>query len=149
MSSNTKAFEEKMKSSVEHLDRELAAVRAGRANPAILEKVTVDYYGSPTPIQQIAAVAVAEARILTISPWDRSMLKPISKAIQTSDIGINPIDDGQVIRLVFPAPTEERRKELYKEQKNSGTIHNANRKVGRNDPCPCGSGKKYKQCCGR
>ena len=82
--------------------------------------VTVDYYGSPTPIQQIAAVAVAEARILTISPWDRSMLKPISKAIQTSDIGINPIDDGQVIRLVFPAPTEERRKQLTKDVKKQG-----------------------------
>ena len=81
---------------------------------------TVDYYGSPTPIQQIAAVAVAEARILTISPWDRSMLKPISKAIQTSDIGINPIDDGQVIRLVFPAPTEERRKQLTKDVKKQG-----------------------------
>ena len=80
----------------------------------------VDYYGSPTPIQQIAAVAVAEARILTISPWDRSMLKPISKAIQTSDIGINPIDDGQVIRLVFPAPTEERRKQLTKDVKKQG-----------------------------
>ena len=97
MSSTTKPFEEKMNASVNHLIHELASIRAGRANPAILDKVTVDYYGSPTPIQQIAAVAVAEARILTISPWDRSMLKPISKAIQTSDIGINPIDDGQVI----------------------------------------------------
>ena len=115
MSSTTKPYEEKMNASVNHLIHELASIRAGRANPAILEKVTVDYYGSPTPIQQIAAVAVAEARILTISPWDRSMLKPISKAIQTSDIGINPIDDGQVIRLVFPAPTEERRKQLAKE----------------------------------
>ena len=78
------------------------------------------YYGSPTPIQQIAAVAVAEARILTISPWDRSMLKPISKAIQTSDIGINPIDDGHTIRLVFPAPTEERRKQLTKDVQKQG-----------------------------
>ena len=115
MSSTTKPFEEKMNASVNHLIHELASIRAGRANPAILDKVTVDYYGSPTPIQQIAAVAVAEARILTISPWDRSMLKPISKAIQTSDIGINPIDDGQVIRLVFPAPTEDRRKQLGKD----------------------------------
>ncbi len=97
-------MKKKMSASVNHLVHELAAIRAGRANPAILDKVAVDYYGSPTPIKQIAAVAVAEARILTISPWDRSMLKPISKAIQTSDIGINPIDDGQVIRLVFPAP---------------------------------------------
>ena len=115
MSSTTKPYEEKMSASVNHLVHELAAIRAGRANPAILDKVAVDYYGSPTPINQIAAVAVAEARILTITPWDRQMLKPISKAIQTSDIGINPIDDGQVIRLVFPAPTEERRKQLTKE----------------------------------
>ena len=114
MSSTTKPYEEKMSASVNHLVHELAAIRAGRANPAILDKVAVDYYGSPTPINQIAAVAVAEARILTITPWDRQMLKPISKALQTSDIGINPIDDGQVIRLVFPAPTEERRKKRTK-----------------------------------
>ena len=114
MSSTTKPFEEKMNASVNHLVHELASIRAGRANPAILAKVAVDYYGSPTPLQQIAAVAVAEA------PWDRSMLKPISKAIQTSDIGINPIDDGQVIRLVFPAPTEERRKQLTKDVKKQG-----------------------------
>ena len=81
MSSNTKVYEEKMKSSVEHLSRELAAVRAGRANPAVLDKVSVDYYGAPTPIQQVASVAVAEARTLTITPWDRTLLRPISKAI--------------------------------------------------------------------
>ena len=120
MSSMTKPFEEKMNASVDHLVRELAAIRAGRANPDVLDRVAVDYYGSPTPINQIAAVAVAEARILTITPWDRSMLKPISKAIQTSDIGINPIDDGQVIRLVFPAPTEERRKQLTKDVQKQG-----------------------------
>ena len=120
MSSTTKPYEEKMNASVDHLIRELGAIRAGRANPAVLDKVTVDYYGSPTPINQIAAVAVAEARILTISPWDRQMLKPISKAIQSSDIDINPIDDGQVIRLVFPAPTEERRKQLTKEVQKLG-----------------------------
>ena len=120
MSSNTKAFEEKMKSSVEHLDRELAAVRAGRANPAVLDKVSVDYYGAPTPIQQVASVAVSEARTLTITPWDRTLLRAISKAILASDVGINPIDDGQVIRLVFPAPTEERRKQLTKDVKKQG-----------------------------
>ena len=98
MSSNTKVFEDKMKNSVEHLERELASVRAGRANPAVLDKVTVDYYGAPTPIQQVASVAVSEARTLTITPWDRSLLRPISKAIQASDVGINPIDDGQTIR---------------------------------------------------
>ena len=112
MSSNTKVYEEKMKSSVEHLGRELAAVRAGRANPAVLDKVTVDYYGAPTPIQQVASVAVSEARTLTITPWDRTLLRAISKAILASDVGITPIDDGQTIRLNFPAPTEERRKQL-------------------------------------
>ena len=115
MSSNTKAFEEKMKSSVEHLDRELAAVRAGRANPAVLDKIAVDYYGTPTPIQQVAAVAVAEARVLTITPWDASALKGIEKAIQESDLGINPQNDGRNIRLNFPQLTEERRKELVKQ----------------------------------
>ena len=84
MSSNTKVYEEKMKSSVEHLGRELAAVRAGRANPAVLDKVTVDYYGAPTPIQQVASVAVSEARTLTITPWDRTLLRAISKAIMAS-----------------------------------------------------------------
>ena len=107
MSEMTKVYEEKMTQSIHHLEKELAAVRAGRANPAVLDKVTVDYYGTPTPIQQVAAVAVAEARILTISPWDASLLRAIEKAIQTSDIGINPTNDGRVIRLVFPAPTEE------------------------------------------
>ena len=115
MSSNTKAFEDKMKSAVEHLERELKTVRAGRANPGVLDKVTVDYYGSPTPIQQVASVAVSEARTLTITPWDRTLLRPISKAILASDVGINPIDDGQTIRLNFPAPNEERRKQLAKE----------------------------------
>ena len=120
MSSNTKAFEEKMKSSVEHLDRELAAVRAGRANPAVLDKVSVDYYGAPTPIQQVASVAVSEARTLTITPWDRTLLRAISKAIMASDVGITPIDDGSTIRLNFPAPTEERRKQLTKEVQKQG-----------------------------
>ena len=117
MSSNTKVYEEKMKSSVEHLSRELAAVRAGRANPAVLDKVSVDYYGAPTPIQQVASVAVAEARTLTITPWDRTLLRPISKAIMASDVGITPIDDGSTIRLNFPAPTEERRKQLGEDAK--------------------------------
>ena len=120
MSSTTKPYEEKMSASVNHLVHELAAVRAGRANPAVLDKVTVDYYGSPTPIQQVASVAVSEARTLTITPWDRTLLRAISKAIMASDVGINPIDDGQVIRLVFPAPTEERRKQLAKEVSKLG-----------------------------
>ena len=120
MSSNTKAFEDKMKSAVEHLERELKTVRAGRANPGVLDKVTVDYYGSPTPIQQVASVAVSEARTLTITPWDRTLLRAISKAILASDVGINPIDDGQTIRLNFPAPNEERRKQLTKEVQKQG-----------------------------
>src|SRR5699024_10625186 len=120
MSSNTKVFEDKMQNSAEHLERELAAVRAGRANPAVLDKVTVDYYGAPTPIQQVASVDVSEARTLTITPWDRSLLRPISKAIQASDVGINPIDDGQTIRLNFPAPNEERRRQLAKEVSKMG-----------------------------
>ena len=120
MSSTTKIYEEKMNNCVAHLDRELTSIRAGRANPGILDKVMVDYYGSPTPVQQVASVAVSEARILTITPWDGTLIKAISKAIQTSDIGINPIDDGQTIRLNFPAPTEERRKQLAKEVSKLG-----------------------------
>jgi len=120
MSISTKVYEEKMNSALDHLNRELGAVRAGRANPAVLDKITVDYYGAPTPLQQVASVAVSEARILTISPWDRTLLRPISKAIQASDLGINPIDDGVTIRLTFPAPTEERRKQLAKEVSKLG-----------------------------
>lgn len=120
MSEKTKVFEEKMDSAVGHLEKELGAVRAGRANPAILDKLTVDYYGTPTPIQQLAAVAVSEARTLTIQPWDSSLLRAIEKSILSSDIGINPNNDGRVIRLVFPAPTEERRKELCKEVQKMG-----------------------------
>lgn len=115
MGINTKAYEEKMKGAIEHLGKELASVRAGRANPAILDKLTVEYWGAVTPVNQVATIAVAEARTLTVTPWDRQLLRPISKAIQASDIGINPIDDGQTIRLNFPAPTEERRKQLAKE----------------------------------
>ena len=120
MSSATKIYEEKMTNCVIHLDRELATIRAGRANPAILDKIAVDYYGSPTPINQIASVAVAEARILTITPWDGKAVRDISKAIQMSDLGINPVDDGHTIRLAFPAPTEERRKQLAKEVQKQG-----------------------------
>ena len=120
MSSTTKIYEEKMSNCASHLSPELATIRAGRANPAILDKVAVEYYGTPTPINQIASVAVAEARILTITPWDSKMVREISKAIQVSDIGINPVDDGHTIRLVFPAPTEERRKQLTKDVQKQG-----------------------------
>lgn len=110
-----KVYEEKMSQAVSHLEREYASIRAGRANASVLDRVTVEYYGTETPINQVATVAVTEARTLTIQPWDRSLIKPIVKAIQMSDIGINPIDDGTSVRLNFPAPTEERRKALVKD----------------------------------
>ncbi len=109
-----KPFDEKMQKSIGAMQHELSTIRAGRANPAVLDKVVVDYYGVPTPITQMAAVAVSEARVLTIQPWDKSTLKAIEKAIQASDIGINPNNDGSVIRLTFPPLTEERRKDLSK-----------------------------------
>ena len=112
--------EEKMDKSLNALDREFKAVRAGRANPAILDKILVDYYGTPTPIQQMAAVSVPEGRTLQIQPWDVSTLKDIEKAIQTADIGINPQNDGKIIRLIFPPLTEERRRDLVKEVKKLG-----------------------------
>jgi len=105
----------KMQSNCNRLSDDYAAIQAGRANPAVLEKVTVDYYGTATPINQVAAVSVAEARVLTIQPWDISVLNAIEKAIQKSDIGINPQNDGKVIRLIFPQLTEDRRKEIAKE----------------------------------
>ena len=111
--------EEKMGKTVNVLNSDYAAIRAGRANAAVLDKIRVDYYGTPTPINQMAAISVAEARILVIQPWDSSTLSPIEKAIQTSDIGINPQNDGKVIRLTFPQLTEERRKELGKEVKKT------------------------------
>ena len=106
---------EKMTKCINSLGNEFASIRAGRANPSILDKVLVDYYGAPTPVNQMAAVSVSEARILVIQPWDKSTLKLIEKAIQASDIGINPTNDGNVIRLTFPQLTEDRRKELAKE----------------------------------
>lgn len=108
-------FDTKMTKTLNVLHTEYAAIRAGRANPAVLDRITVDYYGTPTPINQMAAISVAEARILVIQPWDKSTLKAIEKAIQSSDIGINPANDGNVIRIPFPQPTEERRKELCKQ----------------------------------
>ena len=106
--------EEKMTKSVNALANEYSSIRAGRANPAVLDKVLVEYYGAPTPVTQLAAVSVPEARTLLIQPWDKSALKGIEKAIQTSDIGINPQNDGSTVRLVFPPLTEERRRELVK-----------------------------------
>ncbi len=111
--------EEKMTKTIAVLERDYKSIRAGRANASVLDRVTVDYYGAPTPIQQMAAVSVPEPRILMIQPWDASTLKDIERAILVSDIGINPQNDGRVIRLAFPPLTEERRKEIVKEVKKT------------------------------
>jgi len=110
-------IEERMMKSVSVFDENLSEIRAGRANPAILNKLTVEYYGVPTPINQVAGISVPEARLIVIQPWDNSLLKEIEKAINTSDIGINPNNDGKVIRLNFPELTEERRKDIVKDIK--------------------------------
>ena len=115
MQTQLKKAEETMGRRVDHMCKEFSEIRAGRANPAVLDKVKVDYYGAPTPVNQLAAVSVTEARTLIIQPWDASVLKQIEKAIQTSDIGINPQNDGKIIRLVFPPLTEDRRKEIVKD----------------------------------
>ena len=120
MNEKLQTYEEKMKKTMANLDSELATIRAGRANPNVLNKIMVDYYGSPTPIQQVANVSVPEPRMIQIQPWEKSMVKVIEKAIQTSDLGINPANDGSSIRLVFPELTEERRKELVKDVKKKG-----------------------------
>ena len=114
-----KTTEEKMTKTVAVLERDYKSIRAGRANVSVLDKITVDYYGVPTPIQQMAAIATPEPRVLTIQPWDASTLKEIEKAILVSDIGINPQNDGRIIRLSFPPLTEERRKEIVKEVKKA------------------------------
>lgn len=115
-----KSFEEKMKKTINVLKDDLAGLRAGRANSSILDKIMVDYYGVPTPITQLGSVTIPEARIISIQPWDAKVLKEIEKAIQKSDIGLNPNNDGKIIRLVFPPLTEERRKELTKTVKKYG-----------------------------
>ena len=112
-----KEFEDKMNKTVDVVTSDFASVRAGRANAGVLDKITVDYYGTPTPINQVGTISSPDPRSLMIQPWDKSLLKAIEKAIQTSDLGINPQNDGQVIRLAFPQLTEERRKELTKQVK--------------------------------
>ena len=115
-----KNTEEKMSKSIDALDREYKSIRAGRANAAVLDRVSVDYYGVPTPVQQMAAISVPEPRTLLITPWDKSTLKDIEKAILTSEIGINPQNDGICIRLNFPPLTEERRKDIVKDVRKKG-----------------------------
>lgn len=117
MDARLQQYEDKMKKAIEFLEADYGSIRAGRANPHVLDKLRVNYYGTPTPIQQVGNVTVPEARIIQIAPWEKSLLKEIEKAIQMSDLGINPTNDGNVIRLVFPELTEERRKDLVKEVK--------------------------------
>ena len=120
MDERMKPYEEKMTKSLGNLREEYASIRAGRANPHLLDKITVDYYGSPTPLQQVANVSVPEARMIQIQPWEASLVKSIEKAILASDLGLTPSNDGKIIRLVFPELTEERRKELVKDIKKKG-----------------------------
>ena len=120
MKFDTKPFEEKMKKTIEAFRENLSTIRAGKANPDVLKKITVDYYGSPTKIKDIASIKATDAKTLTIQPWDKSTLKLIEKAIQQSDLGINPQNDGTVIRLTFPQLTEQRRKELAKQVQKYG-----------------------------
>lgn len=120
MDSRLAVFEEKMGKSLANLEEEFAGIRAGRANPHVLDKLRVGYYGTPSPIQSVANVSVPEPRMIQIQPWEASMVKEIEKAIMCSDLGINPTNDGKVIRLVFPELTEERRKELAKDIKKKG-----------------------------
>lgn len=113
-------YEEKMQKSLSNLENEYTAIRAGRANPRILDRIQVDYYGTPSPLQSVANISVPEARLIQIQPWDASLIKDIEKAILSSDLGLTPANDGKVIRLVFPELTEERRKELVKDVKKKG-----------------------------
>lgn len=120
MDARLKPYEEKMQKTYDFLKSDFGTIRAGRANPHVLDKIKVDYYGTPTPIQQVGNITVPEPRIIQIAPWEKSLIKEIEKAIQMSDLGINPTNDGSLIRLVFPELTEERRKELVKDVKKRG-----------------------------
>ena len=120
MDERIKVFAEKMDKSYSNMLEEFSTIRAGRANPKIVSKITVDYYGTPTPLNQVGNITIPEARIIQIQPWETSMLKQIERAINMSDLGINPTNDGKVIRLVFPELTEERRKDLVKDVKKKG-----------------------------
>ena len=120
MKADLSPYEQKMTKTIEVLGKELAAIRAGRANPAVLSRITVEYYGTPTPLNQVAAISSPDPRTLAIQPWDASILRQVEKAIQASDLGITPQNDGKVIRLSFPPLTEERRKELVKQVSKTG-----------------------------
>ena len=120
MDERVQKYEQKMTKTLKGFEEELTTIRAGRANPNILNKLTVEYYGTPTPIQQVANVSVPEARMIQIQPWEKKMVREIEKAIMTSDLGINPTNDGTTVRLLFPELTEDRRKELVKDVKKKG-----------------------------
>ena len=120
MNAKLQEYHDKMEKTVQFLESDYQAIRAGRANPHVLDRIKVDYYGTPTPIQQVGNISVPEARMIQIAPWEKSLIKEIERAIQMSDIGINPTNDGSVIRLVFPELTEERRKELVKDIRKKG-----------------------------
>ena len=120
MENNVKEFQDKMEKTISVLQSEYATIRAGRANPHVLDKIKVNYYGNPTPIQQVGNISVPEARMIVIQPWERGLLKEIEKAINMSELGIHPTNDGNVIRLIYPELTEERRKELVKDIKKKG-----------------------------
>ncbi|MBE5837659.1 MULTISPECIES: ribosome recycling factor [unclassified Butyrivibrio] len=120
MNEKLKEYNDKMQKSFDFLKEDLASIRAGRANPHVLDKIKVDYYGTPTPINQVGNISVPEARIIQIAPWDKALIKDIEKALMTSDLGITPSNDGAIIRLVFPELTEERRKQLAKDIKKKG-----------------------------
>ena len=120
MNERLQVYDNNMTKTLASLDAELMTIRAGRANPNVLNKIMVDYYGMPTPLQQVGNISVPEARMIVIQPWEKSMIKPIEKAINMSDLGINPTNDGSVIRLLFPELTEDRRKELAKDVKKKG-----------------------------
>ncbi len=120
MDERLKVYDEKMRKTVEYLSSDYSTIRAGRANPHVLDKIKVNYYGTPTPIQQVGNITVPEARMIQIAPWEKTLIKEIEKAIMASDVGITPSNDGSIIRLVFPELTEERRKDLVKEVKKKG-----------------------------
>lgn len=120
MDERLKVYEGKMIKAIEFLENDYAGIRAGRANPRVLDKIRVDYYGTPTPVQQVGNVTIPEARLIQIAPWEKNLIKDIEKAILASDLGINPTNDGNTIRLVFPELTEERRRDLVKDVKKKG-----------------------------
>lgn len=120
MNERLQAYDARMKKAFEFLEADFATIRAGRANPHVLDKIKVDYYGTPTPLQQVGNITVPEPRMIQIAPWEKTLIKEIEKAIMTSDLGLNPSNDGAIIRLVFPELTEERRKDLVKEVKKKG-----------------------------